>query len=71
VTVELSVVDHIIAALVSRDAPAEVYLVHIDNWFDHKWLTYSGYGAVPFYGSIGVAKAEHRQTDLQQLRSGF
>lgn len=60
----LSVVDQILAALVSRDDPAEVYLVHIDNWFDHKWLTYSGYGVVPFYTSNGGALKEHRQDQL-------
>jgi len=60
----LSVVDLILAVLVSRDEPTEVYLVSIDNWFDHKWLTYSGYGGVPFYTSNGVALAEHHQDQL-------
>ena len=63
----LAIVDHIIAALVYQDRPEEVYLVHIDNWFDHKWLRYSGYGVIAFpqgYPWILVAKEEHRQEQL-------
>ncbi len=62
----LAIVDHIIAALVCQDRPDEVYLVHIDNWFDRKWLRYSGYGVVAFHGSpwVFVAKEEHRQEQL-------
>jgi hypothetical protein len=62
----LAAVDRIIASIVTRDRPEEVYLVHIDNWFDHKWLRYSGYGAVPFHGglSIHTAKKEHYQDYL-------
>lgn len=26
----------------------ELYVVAIDNWFDHKWLRFSGIGVVPF-----------------------
>jgi hypothetical protein len=44
----LAVVDRIVATIVCRDWPEEVYLVYIDNWFDHKWLRYSGYGVVAF-----------------------
>jgi hypothetical protein len=63
----LVVVDRIVAGLACRDEPDEVYLVHIDNWFDHKWLKYSGYGVVAFPGGypwFPVAKKEHHQTQL-------
>lgn len=26
--------------------PEQVWVIHIDNWFDHKWLRFSGYGTV-------------------------
>jgi hypothetical protein len=26
--------------------PEQVWIIHIDNWFDHKWLRFSGCGAV-------------------------
>ena len=44
-----------------------MYLIHIDNWFNRKWLRYSGYGVVAFpdgYPWILVAKEEHHQKQL-------
>jgi hypothetical protein len=61
----LAIVDRLIANLVRRNRPDEVHLIHIDNWFDRKWLRFSGYGIVPFLPGNPyreVAKAEHTQT---------
>jgi hypothetical protein len=44
----LACVDRIISGIVARSQPEEVYVVRIDNWFDHKWLTFSGKGVVFF-----------------------
>jgi hypothetical protein len=63
----LAVVDRLVAAVVRRDRPEEVYLVHIDNWFDQKWLGYSGSGVSAFPGGYPwflTAKEEHRQDHL-------
>jgi hypothetical protein len=63
----LAVVDRIVAALVHRDQPADVFLVHIDNWFDHKWLRYSGTGIVDMaecYPFFDVALDGHSQEQL-------
>jgi hypothetical protein len=63
----LAVVDRLVVSLVRRDWPEEVYLIHIDNWFDHKWLRFSGYGIIAFPGGypwIVTAKEEHRQEQL-------
>ena len=55
----LACVDRIIAGVVERQAPEEVYVVRIGNWFDHKWLRFSGIGRVPFCGvSIDTALDE-------------
>src|SRR6266478_1346975 len=27
---------------------AEVFIIEVKNWFDHKWLKFSGIGRVPF-----------------------
>jgi hypothetical protein len=38
--------------------PEQLWVIHIDNWFDHKWLRFSGTVAVPLgvplqrYGSV-------------------
>ena len=34
----LSLVQRIINGAIAAQRMREVFLVHIDNWFDHKWL---------------------------------
>ena len=46
----LNCVDRLLAALIERHSPEELYLVRIANWFDHKWLRFSGIGRVRFDG---------------------
>src|SRR5438132_10549863 len=61
----LACVDRIIAGLIERHAPEAVYLIRIANWFDHKWLRFSGIGRVPFYGlSIHTALDEFSQENV-------
>ncbi len=38
--------------------PKRLYLIHVDNWFDHKWLGFSGQSA----GAIGNWKKGDRLT---------
>lgn len=38
----ISMITRIINGAILATDPKEVYLVHIDNWFDNKWLSYSG-----------------------------
>jgi hypothetical protein len=33
-------------ALLIRQTPEQLWVIQIDNWFDHKWLRYSGSGSV-------------------------
>ena len=50
--------------LLSERAPEEFYLVQIDNWFDQKWLRFSGYGTAkppfgyPLLGRFEAVKVE-------------
>ena len=60
----LTIVDRIVGNLVRQNCPDEVHLIHIDNWFDRKWLRFSGYGLVPFLRGNPyreVAKEEYNQ----------
>jgi hypothetical protein len=34
--------------ILAQHRPKELYVTAIDNWFDHKWLRFSGIGVVPF-----------------------
>ena len=44
----LACLDQIISGVIARSRPEEVYIIRIDNWFGHKWLTFSGIGRVHF-----------------------
>src|ERR1700693_1167133 len=37
-----------IEGILSQTKSKELYVVAIDNWFDHKWMKFSGIGVVPF-----------------------
>jgi hypothetical protein len=40
----------VISGLVNDNFPSEIFVVQIDNWFDLKWLNFSGIGRVKFDG---------------------
>lgn len=48
----------LVVSFTTSHAPEQVWLIQIDNWFDHKWLRFSGNVAFPMgvplqrYGSV-------------------
>ena len=36
----------LLTTLVRDQSPEQLWIVQIDNWFDHKWLRFSGNGAI-------------------------
>jgi hypothetical protein len=38
----------IVDGILARHQLKELFVTAIDNWFDHKWLRFSGIGVVPF-----------------------
>jgi hypothetical protein len=42
----LDLLNSLTSALLARFKPHQVWVIHIDNWFDHKWLKFSGNGAI-------------------------
>lgn len=44
----IALMNRMVARLDANDDPEEVFIVEIKNWFDHKWLKFSGIGRVPF-----------------------
>jgi hypothetical protein len=65
--IELS--NSIARSLIQSKAPERVWLIEIDNWFDHKWLHFSGIGVVDFpLPALGIgengALCEFRQDKL-------
>ena len=44
----------IVGKLIDKKEINEVCLIRIKNWFDHKWLNYSGKSVVEFRGGSGL-----------------
>ncbi|HSE23811.1 MAG TPA: hypothetical protein VLB68_19230, partial [Pyrinomonadaceae bacterium] len=44
----VELVKQVISACVNESIPNKVFVIKIDNWFDHKWLGFSGKGRVGF-----------------------
>jgi hypothetical protein len=38
----------LLRGVIRESSPERAWLIQIDNWFDHKWLWFSGKGAVDF-----------------------
>ena len=38
----------VVEGILGEAKSGELYVVTIDNWFDRKWLKFSGIGVVPF-----------------------
>lgn len=60
-------VRQIVSGAVRTHRTDEVYIVRIDNWFDRKWLRFSGKGRVEFPGGgpwIDTALDEFRKDEL-------
>lgn len=53
----IGIFNSLLDGLLTFSNPEELYLVRIDNWFDHKWLKFSGYGTaksgIPYLGLKG------------------
>jgi hypothetical protein len=63
----LNTVDRLTTALLGLHNPDELYLIRLDNWFDQKWLGFSGIGRVRFDG----APMEVALDDLSQDQLTF
>jgi hypothetical protein len=44
----IGIIQRTISRLDQDNHPDEVFVIEIKNWFDHKWLKFSGIGRVPF-----------------------
>ena len=51
-------VSHIISGLVNDSFPNEIFVIKIGNWFDHKWLKFSGKRGITLLAMIQVASGE-------------
>ena len=61
----IEVFNSMLRSLVASTPPEWLWVIQIDNWFDHKWLKFSGIGVVDFpfllRGRLDSALAEFYQ----------
>lgn len=50
----IKIINKVMLGLVEKFQIEEVSLIRIKNWFDHKWLNYSGKSVVQFHGGAGL-----------------
>jgi hypothetical protein len=65
----LSLVQRIMNGVIAALQVYEVYLVHIDNWFDHKWLGWRsrrGRRCVPMFTPNRVLSQKHFMFDRKE-----
>lgn len=64
----VELVKRVIAGCIDDSFPNTIIVIQIDNWFDYKWLGFSGIGRVgfPFVGKIDLDTAldEFRQDQI-------
>src|SRR3954470_4664494 len=44
----IAVLNSLVSGIVKNEKPEGIWIIQIDNWFDHKWLRFSGIGSVDF-----------------------
>ena len=44
----IELLNRLTSGLIHRSVPAALWIIQIDNWFDHKWLRFSGIGTVDY-----------------------
>jgi hypothetical protein len=50
----VNLVRQVVSGCTTEGFPKEVFVIKIDNWFDHKWLGFSGNGRVGFGFFSGI-----------------
>lgn len=50
-------INSIVTSLIYRSKFDEVFIIKINNWFDNKWLNYSGKSVVQFHGGHFIETA--------------
>jgi hypothetical protein len=67
----VELVSRIISGLVNDKFPEEIFVIQIDNWFDHKWLNFSGIGRVTFSEAIALSDPDTALDEFWQDKITF
>ncbi|MGA2218212.1 MAG: hypothetical protein ABSG51_09005 [Terracidiphilus sp.] len=61
----------ILRGLLVQHAPEQLWVIQIDNWFDHKWLGFSGNGSIGSDFPKGLLGFESVKKDFYQDKLTF
>src|SRR5216110_3200259 len=61
----------VVSKLTGRGTPEELWIIQIDNWFDHKWLRFSGIGNVDFQFPAFMNRSDEALSELYQDKLTF
>jgi hypothetical protein len=70
----VSLVRTILGGVLAQQAPDQIWIVHVNNWFDHKWLRFSGNGSEAswmFSGAPGPVSLGPLATAFDSVKSTF
>lgn len=65
----IEVLNTIVSELIADHKPEQFWVIQIDNWFDHKWLEFSGYGLIA--SSIPLDKYDTVKAESYQEKVTF
>jgi hypothetical protein len=67
----IGLMNSLITGLMRSHAPEEFWIIEIDNWFDDKWLRFSGIGSVDFEFPSFMHKQDVALAEFRQDRATF
>lgn len=65
----IKLLNSMVARLLVQEAPEQLWVIQIDNWFDHKWLRFSGHGAIT--SNVAVHLTESIKVEFHQDKLTF
>jgi hypothetical protein len=67
----IELLNSLVRGLLVKQAPDQLWIIQIDNWFDHKWLRYSGKGIVDFRWPAFMNKYDAALSEFYQDKLTF
>ena len=67
----VAMIQTIVTGFLKRHPAEQVWIIHIDNWFDHKWMGFSGNGAMANWMFAGSPSADQFAIRLDSVKIEF
>src|SRR5258708_16563988 len=67
----IELLSSVIQGVVSLSRPEELFVLQVDNWFDHKWLRFSGIGIVDYQCQAYMNRYDAAKGEFYQNKVTF